>query len=806
MKKHPFTRRSFIQGVPIAAAGLPYLLNNVMTFSNVSAKDKIIANDFFIILFNESTGRFSIQRSNGAMLLQNFTSMILTAGQEIRSDSPEFRHQTEIMNIRDLLGEGKRVIIKSLRRNSPWFLTTSITLYNKYPGVFLSMTCRNMSNAELNLESLYPMVPAGDDLPDLFWAGTSKLLTNGPMYYDPGSVYSFANPDKTTIQSWWNIGLFSGYNQEALVCGTLENLKAQGKIQVRRFDGAAISLTLQSYLAKGFMLKPGQEVSSNRFILLTGENPYNTLEEYASVIGKINNSRINSIVNGWCSWFYTYEHVTEEEVVRNAELASRILKPFGLEFIQIDEGYQRWHGDWEGNTRFPHGMKWLADKIKSFGLKPGLWVAPYVISEPTEVFQKHADWLLKHPDGRLKRVGPWPSEDTDWARNENPKRYGLDITHPGAAQWLYNLFKTIVHQWGYEMLKIDFVDWSILSAFRYYDPSVSRAEAYRRGFEIIRKAAGEKVHINECGPGAISVGLIDSMRIELDQYYGYRAENWKQYAGSPTGSIAACAKRYYFHKRTWINDADHLCIRNLSISQAQAAATIIGLSGGNVISGDRLSDLNPERIEIIRKVFPSSGNGAKPVDLFDSDTPEAFALTVKKSFGEWTVAAFFNPDETRAVEKIVPSERLWLDPARKYIAFNFWEEQFEGEFSSHLKIMIPPAGCTLLSIHELPDFPKVIATNRHILQGYIELEQTEWNQEKQTLTGISSGIRGCPYSVFIYLPGSYPWIQGGTTLDHDKEDFSYRITHPHILTLRLYFTERERIPWSINLSELLIER
>jgi alpha-galactosidase len=102
-------------------------------------------------------------------------------------------------------------------------------------------------------------------------------------------------------------------------------------------------------------------------------------------------------------------------VVRNAELASRILKPYGLEYIQIDEGYQRWHGEWEGNSRFPHGMKWLADKIKSFGLKPGLWIAPYVISEPTEVYQQHSDWLLKHPDGRLKRVGPWPSEDSDWA-------------------------------------------------------------------------------------------------------------------------------------------------------------------------------------------------------------------------------------------------------------------------------------------------------------------------------------------------------------------------------------------------------
>ena len=96
-------------------------------------------------------------------------------------------------------------------------------------------------------------------------------------------------------------------------------------------------------------------------------------------------------------------------------------------------------------------------------LKPGIWISPYVISEPTELFQKHPEWLLKKADGSLKRVGNWP-EDAEPPADENPKRYCLDITHPGAAKWLHDLIDTIVNDWGYEMIKIDFMAWSILAA------------------------------------------------------------------------------------------------------------------------------------------------------------------------------------------------------------------------------------------------------------------------------------------------------------------------------------------------------
>jgi hypothetical protein len=295
-------------------------------------------------------------------------------------------------------------------------------------------------------------------------AGVSKVLTNGPMYYDPGVVADFTSPEMKPLQSWWNVGFFRGYDQPGLVCGSVSNTSALGQLQVRPLGGGGISLVAESVFAPLFELKPGAGVGSNPFMLNVAPDPYSALETYAQVMGDLGKVRRPSILNGWCDWFYAFESITEQEVLANAEFASRHLKRFGFEYIQVDEGFQRWHGDWEGNAKFPHGMKWLADRIRELGLKPGIWLAPYVISEPTEVFKKHPEWMLREPDGKMKQLPPGYM---------GARRFALDITHEGAAQWLFELFDTVANKWGYELIKIDFVDWSLLSAERYHDPGVT---------------------------------------------------------------------------------------------------------------------------------------------------------------------------------------------------------------------------------------------------------------------------------------------------------------------------------------------
>jgi hypothetical protein len=820
-----YKRREFIKDISLFGVSLELL--PALPFGNlISDKVSVVLNnDFLSVTFNTVTGRINVFRDKRNLLLSNVTARASLDHAKRSMDGAGYEHKFETRKISDHIGTGRQLIINSRDQEKVIDFMVSISLYDNLNAVFFETVCKNVSSHSIRIKGIEPVCAIQEIGASLIWQPFFKALTNGPMYYDAGMIYNFGDefhepspygpikggivspdfkfPSEDRIRSWWNVAVFGGYDKEGLVCGYTDNNTGLGQIILKQISAGVLSIYTESVFAEGTAINSGQSISSGRFIFNIANNTYSALEGFANIMGVSNNARIKSIVNGWCSWFYTYGAVTEDEVIRNAEFVSGRFKQYGLEYIQIDEGYQRSHGEWEGNERFPHGMKWLSERIRNLGLKPGIWLSPFVISEQTEVFTKHPDWLLKKADGVLMRVGPWPDENTDWAKNESPKRYGLDISHPGAQKWLYNLFDTVGNIWGYEMFKIDFVAWSLLSAKKYYDAAFTPALAYRKGFQIIREAIGNEKHINDCGPGPVSVGLIDSMRIELDQNYGFAEAAWKQYFLESSSSGPAAAKRYYFNKRTWTNDADHVCINLLTITQARAAASLIGLSGGNIISGDRLTELDISRMEILKKILPSFGEAAKPADLFDSDRPSVFSLKIKKTFGEWTIAGLFNSSQSEVITKTIPLKKLWLDPLKKYVVYDFWMERLVGETSGNLEVSILPESVTLLSIHEKKNIPHFISTDRHILQGAVEIDDIQWDAQTNTLNGISSGPAYTSHNVMVYIPEGVGWQQDVHPLNKDLENYSIKQTDNQLLKVHLKFTEGRTIKWNIRFNGIL---
>lgn len=784
-----FNRREIIAlglGSAWSASGL------ASAASNVLASPSDISNRYLRVRFDTSTGLVQAWLANGAPLLIN--TAVRATGRDWQCDSSQVSlvRSVAIAPINDALGLGSKLVATCRDKIRGCTLIIEVSLYAERNALLLEVRCVNEAQSALQLLTLEPLRAAPDAEALCVWPHLERSLTNGYLYADPGEMGDFTQTRNRPQTSVWNMG-FAGFGDSpGLTVGFVDSEFATGRITaavatVGPRDG--MSLVAEAWLNREFVLQPGASARSGRFVLQFGADPFAALEAYAQLVGDAHRVRLGSIVNGWCNWFYSHQDTSEAEILRNAEFAATHLKPYGLEWIQIDDGYQRAFSDWEGNERFPHGMKWLAQKIRALGLKPGLWVAPYVVSEGTEIHRDHPDWLIRDLDGSLRHCGD----------RGTTKLYGLDISVPAAAEWLRALFHRVANDWGYDFIKIDFVEWTLLAAERYHDAGWSRAMAYRRGAEIIREAIGPARHLLDCGPPQMSVGVLDSTRIELDQPF----LTWEQYTAFFNSNAPAMAKRYYFHKRTWINDADHLGVALLSPAQAMAAASIIALSGGTMISGDRLVDLDALRLEIIRKVFPSYGEAARPIDLFESAKPEIFALPVKAPFEQWMVVALFNYEQDGAVEKGVSLARLGLDAREKWLAFDFWQQRPLGHIDEELRVLVPETSVALIALRRDCGVPQVLSTDRHFTQGGIELRDVQWNAGTTTLGGTSLGGVGTAHSVFVHIPPGFTLAHESPELPRDFDGYTVTLQPDGLARVHVRFAAGDvQVPWRLGFRRL----
>jgi len=797
-------RRDFIKSVPIGGA-LLYASIPLRLRAHTLAAGERIENQFLTATFDTTSGRIRVDRKDGTPFLRNAVARADFAGTVRATSDPEYVRSSSVRQIQDELGKGRQISAQCVDRRKQVNFEILLTLYDGKNALVVEAICRNASGRDGRLTRIEPIRAVLEEGGECAWADASKALTNGYMYPDPGRVEDLGNSNLHAITSMWNMGFYRGAQEEGLVVGYLDNNVATGRISAMYDRTLALfqshggmSLTAESLYNVECIVRPRASTTSGKLIFNIAPDPFTALETYAQAIADVHQVRLNPIINGWCSWYYSHEYINEDEMVRNADFAAQALKQYGLEYIQIDAGWFRTYGDWEGNQNFPHGMKWLAGKIRERGLRAGLWFAPYCIAEGTEVFERHQEWLFPDSQGKPRQCGgglATPQAGDYGIPSLMKKVYGLDVTHPGAAGWLHDVFKKVADDWGYDFIKIDFVEWTLLRADRYHDPTFSKAAAYRKGFEVIRDAIGPKRHLLDCGPMNTTVGLLDSARIELDLPH----LTWEQYTANFNSNGPAMAKRYYFNQKTWINDADHLGLGLLTIPQSRAAASIIALSGGTVISGDRLVDLDPDRLEILRKVYPSYGVAARPIDLFEQDRPEIFELPVKTKFGEWSVVALFNYADA-TVEKSVSLKQLRLPDSKKYVAFEFWSQSLAGEFDQELRVRVEPESVALLSLHPQTGIPRVVSTDRHFTQGAVELEDVRWNADSSTLSGVSHGPAATAHNISIYVPAEFRWDIELPAYFQESGQYSIKQTASNILRVRARFDTGKATKWQVQFA------
>ncbi|HEY6394350.1 MAG TPA: glycoside hydrolase family 36 protein, partial [Candidatus Binataceae bacterium] len=271
---------------------------------------------------------------------------------------------------------------------------------------------------------------------------------------------------------------------------------------------------LARVLLDGVVLSPGAERAIEPLILDSGESPSLLAWRWASVIGDRMGARTNApYQRGWCSWYHYFHAITEDALRANLRALASMRQKFPVEVVQLDDGFQAALGDWDvTNSKFPSGLKRIAQEIRDAGFIAGIWTAPFFAAQGSQIMREHPDWFIRHTSAGPLKAGYNP----DWTADEDKFAYALDPSNPGFRDHLERLFRKLTDEFGYAYLKLDFLYAGAAEGIR-HDPNLTRAEALRRGLEAIRAGAGDKTFILGCGcPLGQAIGIVDGMRIGPD--------------------------------------------------------------------------------------------------------------------------------------------------------------------------------------------------------------------------------------------------------------------------------------------------
>ncbi|HEX6729106.1 MAG TPA: glycoside hydrolase family 36 protein [Pyrinomonadaceae bacterium] len=352
---------------------------------------------------------------------------------------------------------------------------------------------------------------------------------------------------------------------------------------------------------EGLELAPGETWQLEEFTFQSGPDREQLLERLAALlVANHPPLRFPKPPTGWCSWYCFGPRVTAQQVLDNLDFIAKHSP--GLRYIQIDDGYQPAMGDWlETGAAFGGNVQGVLKQIRQRGFEPAIWVAPFVAEEKSHIFQQHPEWFVKDDEGKALRSdrvtfggwrrGPW---------------YVLDGTHPAVQKHFEDFFRTMRRDWGCTYFKLDANFWGAIHGGRFHDPKATRIQAYRRGMQAILRGTDDGFVLGCNHPIWPSLGLIHGSRSSNDI-----KRTWERIETTARQNLS----RNWQNQRLWWNDPDAVVlVGDIQANEFQFHATAIYATGGMILSGDDLTKINAEKLEMLRKLQPPTGVAARFAD------------------------------------------------------------------------------------------------------------------------------------------------------------------------------------------------
>ena len=379
---------------------------------------------------------------------------------------------------------------------------------------------------------------------------------------------------------------------------------------------------------EGLILKAGEEYEVFDIAIINDEYEAAFDKYFFDFVG-VKEPKIKHLA-GYTSWYNYFSKISEDICLRDLEGMDAKAKDC-TNIFQIDDGYRTATGDWLSTDpkKFPNGMKDIADKIHDKGYLAGIWLAPFCAQLTSQVAKDHPEWMIKS-----EKTGKKILAHLGWGGS-----YALDIYNDGARNYIKHFFDVILNDWGYDMVKLDF----LFTQCYFPRGGRTRGEIMCDGIDLLREACGDKLVLG-CGvPLGACMGIFDACRIGCDANKVFVGDIFNKMGinneiPSTQNSMINSIFRRHLDGRAFCNDPDVLFLRddNLKFNEEQklVLGKINAICGNVLFVSDNMGDYNEKTVEYVKNFFEDKKYEVKNAE-FINDTDVEIIFTeegVEKTF------------------------------------------------------------------------------------------------------------------------------------------------------------------------------
>jgi len=415
---------------------------------------------------------------------------------------------------------------------------------------------------------------------------------------------------------------------------------------------------------------------------------------------------------GWSSWSMQsskypglnpdgdYSYLTEANVLKQTDALAAKLKKYGYDHVNIDagwwmdntwkQGYDQYGRQKADPKRFPSGMKAVADRIHSKGLKAGIYL-PAGLEKGAYGDGKTPIW---NADGcttadivysDLRTTNGWDSA------------YKLDFSRPCTQKYIDSQAQLIAG-WGYDFLKLDGVGPGSGKSGDQYD-NVADVAAWHQAIAD----TGRPIHLEvswslDIGHAADWKKYSNGWRIDTDvECYCNTLVSWENSVDDRWDDAPGWTDKA--GPGGW-NDLDSLDVGNatmdgLTKAERQSYATLWAVAKSPLFTGDDLTRLDDYGVSLLtnREVIAVDQSDAPPArPVTPSDAQQVWAA--KNPDGTYTVALFNLADAPAAVS----ANWTTLGFTGNAAVRDLWNHENLGTYKNKVTQALPAHGSRLFTV------------------------------------------------------------------------------------------------------------